>query len=495
MGLIDAAVPRRQLYRGARSLILDKPEPYQAPYWQSLTNHNVVRPFLAAYLKKKLNQKIRCDHYPAPYAVLDNWLSYGITDQAYQYEAESLSRLPQSDTAKNLIRLFFLQERLKSGSKGTGFSAKQVHVIGAGTMGGDIAAWCALRGMRVTLQDREPEYIAPAIRRAHDLYSRKLKLPHLIQETMDRLIPDVDGHGIKQADIIIEAIYEDKEAKQALFKHLEATAKPDAILATNTSSIPLDEINAVLKQPERLVGLHFFNPVAKMQLVEIVKSKKTSPVIIQRATALVRSIDRLPLQVASSPGFLVNRVLMPYLMEAMQLLDEGVSATDIDAAALDFGMPMGPVELADTVGLDVCLSVAKNLTQHFGGIVPSTLITLVAEGKLGRKRNQGFYEYKKGKPLMMTDVINHSTVDKNTITDRLVLRMINEAVACLREGVVDDQDLLDAGMVFGTGFAPFRGGPMNYVTKVGKADVLNRLQQLQQQCGDRFKPDDGWNAI
>lgn len=493
MGLVDAAVPKRQLQRAARYYVLEKPKPYKPSLLQSLTNHSLVRPLIAAIMKKKLNQKIRRDHYPAPYAALDTWLFNGITDKAYEAEAQSLSQLQQNDTAKNLIRLFFLQERLKAQGKGIEFAPKHVHVIGAGTMGGDIAAWCALRGMRVTLQDREPKFIAPAIKRAYELYNKNLKLPLLIQEVMDRLVPDVEGNGVKSADIIIEAIYENLEAKQNLFKHLESIAKPEAILATNTSSIPLDEINAVLANPERLVGIHFFNPVARMQLVEIVQGKKTAADIVQKAAAFVRLIDRLPIQVASSPGFLVNRVLMPYLMEAMQLLEEGVPGGLIDQAAVDFGMPMGPIELADTVGLDVCLSVAKNLTQHFGGTVSPKLAAMVEQGKLGRKTNKGFYEYKKGKPLK-AETIEHS-VDKKAISDRLMLRMINEAVACLREGVIQDQDLLDAGMVFGTGFAPFKGGPMHYVQAVGKTEVLMTLQQLQQQYGDRFKPDAGWEKI
>lgn len=493
MGLIDAAVPKRQLHRAARSLILNKAKPYKANLLQSLTNHSAIRPILAAFLKKKLNQKIRRDHYPAPYAVLDNWLFYGVTDKAYGHEATSLSRLQQHDTAKNLIRLFFLQERLKAQSKGVSFIPKHVHVIGAGTMGGDIAAWCALRGMQVTLQDREPKYIAPAIKRAYDLYKKKLKQPQLVQEAMDRLVPDVNGVGIKRADVIIEAIYENLEAKQNLFKQLEETAKPDAVLATNTSSIPLDEINGVLNHPERLVGIHFFNPVAKMQLVEVVKGKKTSSGIIQNATAFVRLIERLPVQVASSPGFLVNRALMPYLMEAMQLLEEGVPSALIDQAALDFGMPMGPIELADAVGLDICLSVAKNLIQHLGGSVSPKLTAMVEQGKLGRKTNKGFYEYKKGKPVKPAAL--DYPLDKNIIADRLILRMLNEAVACLREGVIADQDLLDAGMVFGTGFAPFRGGPMNYIKSIGAAELASCLQRLQQQYGDRFKPDEGWGSL
>lgn len=488
MGFVDAAVPKRQLYRAARYYALEKPKPHPISLLQSLTNQAYVRPLLAKVFKKKLAAKARRDHYPAPYAALDNWLFYGVADEAFEHEALSVSQLSLTETAKNLTRLFFLQERLKSQAKNMDFSAKHVHVIGAGTMGGDIAAWCALRGMRVTLQDRGPQYLTSATKRAYELFQKKLKAPALIQAAMDRFEQDPEGNGLRKADVIIEAIFESLEAKRELFKMLEQ-ANPHAILATNTSSIPLDEINSVLKQPERLVGIHFFNPVAKMQLVEIVKGNKTDPEVAQKAAAFVRQIDRLPLQVASSPGFLVNRALMPYLMEAMQLLDEGVPGVIIDQAALDFGMPMGPIELADTVGLDVCLSVAKNLTAHFGGTLSPKLIDMVEQGHLGRKSNRGFYEYKKGKAVKVS--VDYPQ-DLKTISDRLILRMINEAMACLREGVIADADLLDAGMVFGTGFAPFRGGPMHYVDFIGKQEVIALLNQLQQQHGDRFKPDAGW---
>ncbi|CAM4449903.1 MAG: Fatty acid oxidation complex subunit alpha [Legionellaceae bacterium] len=494
LGLIDAAVPQRQLHLTAKNIILEKVKPHHATYIETLTNHQFVRPLLGILFRKKLKEKVRVNHYPGPYAVLDNWLMRGISEEAYTQEAISLSHLSQSVTAKNLIRLFFLRERLKTQGKGSDYTPYHVHIIGAGTMGGDIAAWCALKGLRVTLQDREPRYISPAIKRAYQLFKKKLKLPLLIQSTFDRLIPDTQGDNIKRADIIIEAIYENLEAKQNLFKELETIAKPTAILATNTSSIPLDEINCVLKQPERLVGIHFFNPVAQMPLVEIVKGKVTHSEVIQKAKTFVHLIDHLPIQVTSSPGFLVNRVLMPYLTEAMHMLEEGIPAVTIDEAALDFGMPMGPIELADTVGLDVCLSVAKNLHQYYGGELSQSLQKMVAEGQLGRKTQKGFYEYKKGKPIKLVptaDIIQ----DKNKIRQRLILRMLNEAIATLREGVIADHDSLDASMVFGTGFAPFRGGPMHYIKMEGKNFLYEELNNLHQQYGERFKPDAGWDNL
>lgn len=492
MGIVDEAVPKRQLKRAAVYYILNKPKPHQPTLFQKLTNASLIRPLLAKQIYKNLNRKANRDHYPNLYAVVDNWVKYGVYgEEAYLAEAKSIAHYFLHPTSKNLVRIFFLQERLKGLAKGTDFSPKHVHVIGAGTMGGDIAAWCALMGLRVTLQDREPKYIAPAIKRAYALFKEKLKVPREIQAAIDRLMPDPQGIGVEQADIIIEAIYENLEAKQKLFQDVEARAKPDAILATNTSSIPLDEINAVLKDPSRLVGIHFFNPVAKMKLVEVVAGNKTNPEVLQKAIAFVRRIDRLPLPVKSSPGFLVNRVLMPYLMEAFLLLEEGIPPEVIDRAAVQFGMPMGPVELADTVGLDVALSVAENLSKHFGGKVPERLREMVKKGELGRKSGKGFYVYKNGKPIKSK---SKATSQPPDITDRLILRMLNEAQACLREGVVADEDLLDAGMVFGTGFAPFRGGPMNYAKTHGKEAIYHKLELLQQKYGDRFKPDQGWLA-
>jgi 3-hydroxyacyl-CoA dehydrogenase/enoyl-CoA hydratase/3-hydroxybutyryl-CoA epimerase len=465
IGLVDVAVPKRQLRRAVLHYLLESPTPHHASFLQQLLNYPVVRPLLGEWLRKKVSERVRKDHYPAPYAVIDNWVRYGTrVPRALEEEANSLAKLQSHASAKNLIRVFFLQDRLKSLGKQIDFNPKHVHVVGAGVMGGDIAAWCALRGMDVTLQDREPKFIAPAIKRAYQLFKKKLKTPRAIQAAMDRLLPDPDGHGIPKADVIIEAIFENLEAKQTLFKQLEQKAKPSALLATNTSSITLGEIGKALSHPERLVGIHFFNPVAKMQLVEIVSSEKTDPNVQKSALLFARKLDRLPLPVKSSPGFLVNRVLMPYLMESFILLQEGVPGPVIDQAALNFGMPMGPIELADTVGLDICLSVAENLARHYGGTVPERLRTLVSEKKLGRKTGEGLYHYENGKPKKAAS--DASSTELEAIAERLVAKLLHEANACLQEQVVADGDLLDAGIIFGTGFAPFRGGPIYYQDQV-----------------------------
>jgi 3-hydroxyacyl-CoA dehydrogenase/enoyl-CoA hydratase/3-hydroxybutyryl-CoA epimerase len=382
----------------------------------------------------------------------------------------SIAHLLQTPTATNLIRVFKLQERLKSfgREKEEGPSprdvrspAAHVHVVGAGTMGGDIAAWCALRGLTVTLQDQNAERLSPAMGRAAKLFSERLKDPLRVRDALDRLIPDVAGDGVARADVIIEAIFENLEAKQQLFTSLEAKAKPAALLATNTSSIPLEQIAAPMRDPGRLIGLHFFNPVARMMLVEIVVGASTRPELIPSAAAFTRQIDKLPLPVKSAPGFLVNRILAPYLMEAMRCVDEGMTPETVDEAALAFGMPVGPIELADTIGLDICMAVGKMLGRDT--VPPERLSELIAAGNLGRKTKRGFYDWSGGKAAKSAP-----GVVPPGLSDRLIRPLVSEAEGALAEGIVADADLVDAGAIFGTGFAPFRGGPLHYAaTRAG----------------------------
>ncbi|MFC1748640.1 3-hydroxyacyl-CoA dehydrogenase NAD-binding domain-containing protein [Pseudomonadota bacterium] len=491
MGFVDYAVPDRRLKDAVRALILKSPAPKRAMGWKGLTNHGLVRPLLARYLRKQVAKRAREDHYPAPFAMIDLWRKH-MSDprRMMREEAASVANLVTGDTAQNLVRVFFLQEQMKSLGRKDEISVKHVHVIGGGVMGGDIAAWCAMRGLTVTIQDRSTDALARVVKRAASLYKKRLKQPRLVRAALDRLIPDIKGDGVPRADVVIEAIFEDVEAKQALYKEVEPRMKKGALLATNTSSIPLEVLGKVLKRPKRLVGLHFFNPVAKMQLVEIVRTSKTEELVVRQASAFCRHIDRLPLPVMSAPGFLVNRVLMPYLLEAVTLEEEGVPGAVIDKAALDFGMPMGPIELADTVGLDICLSVARILSQQLNVQVPQRLEQLVEAGRLGRKSSEGFYRYEGGKKVYQA--INESYSAPDDITDRMMMRFLNEAVACLREGIVENGDLLDGGVIFGTGFAPFRGGPMNYIEKQGKDNLYQKLNQLERDHGPRFHADVGW---
>ena len=473
IGLVDAVVPQRHAERAALYYAnLRKLSPTLALSWQNLTrnlsNFPWVRNGIAALFHRRLIAKVNPIHYPAPYQVLEHCRQAGVADKAFIDEAESLSQLAMTPTARHLIHIYFLRERLTKLGKKHLTTFKHIHVVGAGTMGGDIAAWCALQGLYVTLQDREPKYLAPAMGRAYALFKKRLKKPRAIQMAMDRLLPDVAGYGIRRADLIIEAVFEDLTVKQNLFRQIETQMQAHAILATNTSSIVLEDIQQGLKHPERLVGLHFFNPVAKMPLVEVVQSPLSSTDAVDKALAFVHQINRLPLPVKSSPGFLVNRLLMPYLLHAVLLRETGIPAPVIDKAALDFGMPMGPLELADTVGLDICLAVAKILHQALQSPLPEGLEKMVANKSLGRKTGQGFYRYKKGKPIK--EKIPDDYKVPNDLIDRLIEPMIEEAKKCLQEKVVEDTDLLDAGMVFGAGFAPFRGGLMQYAREGTKRE-------------------------
>lgn len=495
MGLVNDAVPKRLLERAARDWV-DRPPSLKKPFMgNAVFNAKPARQAFGRILDKQLKAKVNPAHYPSPYRIVDNWVQAG-TDQkkSLALECDSISELIISETPKNLLRVFFLQEQLKSLGKSDFPALKHVHVIGAGVMGGDIAAWCALKGLEVTLQDQTPALIANAMKRAYALGNKQLKEKHLVTRMMDRLTADTKGIGVAHADVIIEAITENLSVKQAVFQEIEAKAKPDAILATNTSTIPLEQICQGLKRPERLVGIHFFNPVPKMPLVEVVHGAQSGPQFVQRALAFVRQIDKLPLPVKSAPGFLVNRILLPYMLEAITLLDEGYSQTAIDKAAVTFGLPMGPIELADTVGLDVCLAALSELQSELKGGLSQQLQDKVAAGDLGRKTGQGFYQYRQGKKMPPSEKGTEDQAAMEEITNRLVLRLLNESVACLREGIVENADLLDAGCIFGFGFPPFRGGPIHYIRSQGESTLLRTLEEFGNRYGERFSADQGWRS-
>ena len=492
LGLVDRLAPRDGLLQAARELALAPPPRHRAPFSQRALAWPVVRGFVAAQARKQVARRARPEHYPAPYAIIDLFERYGASGAAaYDAEARSIAKLFLSEQSRNLVRVFFLQNRMKALGGKSARKVAHVHVVGAGVMGGDIAAWCASRGLTVTLQDREMKYVEPALARAREFFAKRARDPAKAGEMTARLAPDVEGAGVPRADIVIEAIFENADAKRELYSKLEPRMKPDAILATNTSSIVLEELARGLADPGRLVGLHFFNPVAKMMLVEIIRSGQTRDAVVEDALAFTRRLDKLPLPCRSSPGFVVNRVLMPYMTEAMLAADEGVPLALIDRAAVEFGMPMGPIELADTVGLDVASHVGKILAEAFGLPVPRGTAELLAAGHVGRKSGRGYYTWQEGKPLKPAA----QGRAPDDLTDRLVLQYLNEAVACLRERVVEDADLLDAGMIFGTGFAPFRGGPLHYARARGVPAIVARLEELAAKHGPRFKPDEGWAAL
>ena len=451
MGLADDCVPPRVMEMAARQLLLSGQPRRPLPFMQRLLN-GPLKSVVANGARKQVAKKARPEHYPAPYAIIDLWAQH---DGNALAAPDLIDRIITSPTARNLVRVFHLQERLKGFGKDSDFKARRVHVIGAGVMGGDIAAWCALRGMTVTLQDQNLERIAPALKRAYALFSKRLRDPLKIRDAFDRLIPDPNGDGVAHADVVIEAIFENVEAKHALFKSLEPRLKPGAVLATNTSSLKLEDLRTVLAKPERLVGIHFFNPVAMMPLVEVVEAEGADPATVQAACAFVKQIDKLPLPVKSQPGFLVDAVLAPYMLAAMRAVDEGISPETVDEAMLAFGMPMGPIELVDTVGLDIAMAAGKQLAG--GADAPRCLIERVEKNQLGKKSGQGFYDWSSGKAAK-----GAAGSIPAGLAERLVTPLIDRVEKLVADGVVADPELADAGVIFGTGFAPFTGGPMHF---------------------------------
>jgi 3-hydroxyacyl-CoA dehydrogenase/enoyl-CoA hydratase/3-hydroxybutyryl-CoA epimerase len=491
MGLVDRLAPVAQLDTTAKQVALTPPPGREQKLVHRLLNLMLVRPVLAGQMRSQVARRARPEHYPAPYAMIDLWQRYGGKGkQAYEAEARSMAQLLCTPTSRNLVRVFFLQDRLKSAGKAGAEPAKHVHVVGAGVMGGDIASWCAARGLTVTLQDRGEQYIAPALERARKFFEKRYPDAAKREETMARLTADVEGRGVPKADVVIEAIFEDLNAKRELYARLEPQMKPLAVLATNTSSIVLEQLAANLAAPERLIGLHFFNPVARMPLIEVIHAERTQPHKVQAGLAFARQIDKLAIACRSSPGFLVNRVLMPYLSEAIRAAEAGIPLALIDRTAEEFGMPMGPIELADVVGLDVVMSVGKVFFQS-GAEVPHVLSIRYEQKKFGKKSGEGFYEWRDDKPQKPPS----AAPAPPDLQDRLLLPLINEAVAVLRERIVEDADLIDAGVIFGAGFAPFRGGPIQYARTRGVDAILARLEELRTVHGERFAPDAGWQLL
>ncbi len=491
MGLVDRVASAERLDATATAMLREQPTQRRASWYLRPLNLAPLRQLLARRIRARVARRARPEHYPAPYALIDLWVRHGgVGEHAYREEARSIGRLLVSDTCRNLVRIFLLRERLRNLAPKAA-AVERVHVIGAGVMGGDIAAWCALRGLQVSLQDRTADLVRPAQERARKLFARRLRGPGEAEQATQRLVADPDGKSIADAELVLEAIVEKLDAKRSLFQALEPRMHADAVLASNTSSIVLEDIATALDRPDRFVGLHFFNPVAKLPLVEVIRGAQTSDECMEKAMQFVTLIGKLPLPCRSAPGFVVNRVLMPYMLEALKAHHEGYALETIDAAAKRFGMPMGPVELADQVGLDVALNVADILGEAFGIEVPANLRAKVDAGDLGRKSGHGFYRYDDGKARKDKDFARPDA----DLTDRLILALVNESVACLDEGIIEDADLLDSGVVFGTGFAPHTGGPIRYARDRGFNDVVARLEDLAHRFGPRFRPRDGWRRL
>ena len=469
LGYIDELVNNRhQLRWAARKAVLQRRKSKPAGITKAILAKWPFRGLLAKKLRTETAKKVREDHYPAPFRLIDLFETHGGNLEALKHaETRAFAPLMVSPTARNLCRVFRLMEMLKDQApKDLGWKPLRVHVIGAGTMGADIAGWCVASGMEVSLQDISPEQIKKGIEAQEKLFARKFKTKAQRDAAKARLIADPQGRNISRADVVIEAVVEKLEVKQEVFKSIEPKLKPGAVLATNTSSIMIEDIARPLSDPGRLIGLHFFNPVSRMPLVEVVRGEASREEELQKGAAFVTAIDKYPLIVKSVPGFLVNRVLAPYLTGALQRVQAGEEKEKIDEAARTFGMPMGPIELADTVGLDVCAHVGRILNFGEGG---TELDRMVSQGKLGKKSGEGFYVWKDGKPQKADKTYDKAELER--LGRELVAPLIAECERCRDEGVVASADLIDAGVIFGTGFAPFRGGPLHYKATEAAAEA------------------------
>ena len=504
-GLLDEVVPAEYLLETAVRLIArGKSRRAGHPF----LNNRLTAALIAARVGGQLLKKTR-GHYPAVIQALEvvtSGISKSIS-QSLALERDGILDLVQTEACRNLIRLFFLQERAKKqvlpGPRPPAESKPitRAAVIGAGVMGAGIAQWLSSRKTQVILKDVNAQQVARGMGAIAKVYQDGLKrhvfTPVEAREGLDRIYPAPLDVPLRRTEIVIEAAVENLELKKQIFRSLDELAGEATILATNTSALPISELAAATRHPERVVGLHFFNPVHRMQLVEIVAGRQTSPEVLQRVLAFVQQIGKLPVIVKDSPGFLVNRILMPYLIEAGNLFEAGASVAELDEAMLSFGMPMGPMRLLDEVGIDVAMHVARTLAAHYRErlTIPGALGKMVEAGLFGRKSSRGFYVHPKGKEALPNlDVSHYQSPIHNRpsqateLQRRMVFLMINEAARCLEEGVVTDPADVDFAMIMGTGFAPFRGGPLRYADQFGVSGLVTEMNRLVESGATHFAP-------
>lgn len=503
-GMIDDIAPREYLVEKACHLIRTRGSKLRRRSHglvHSIYNSGPMVKFIAGKVEKQVQKKTR-GHYPAiPKAleVVTRGLATSV-EGALALERDAILELGPSETCRNLIRIFFLQERAK---KLTGLPrdakpdkkfvpVRRVAVIGAGVMGAGIVQWASSRDLSVILRDINHEAVAKGLTGIAKLYEQGVRRHALTKVEaragMDRIAPSAVDVPLTSTDVIIEAAVEKMDLKKQLFARLDELAGPETILATNTSALSISEIASGTKHPERVVGIHFFNPVHRMQLVEVIVGRQTSPKIVCRAVKFVQQIGKLPVVVKDSPGFLVNRILMPYLIEAGYLFEHGARVEDIDESMLEFGMPMGPLRLIDEVGVDVSNHVASDLASKFSDRMhaPDVLTKMLKDGLLGKKSGKGFYVHtKKGKEPTVNTRIDRYHVDascaklsRDDLRNRMVLLMINESARCLEGGIVDEAADVDFGMIMGTGFSPFLGGPLRFADTIGLPQIVDEMKRL-----------------
>jgi 3-hydroxyacyl-CoA dehydrogenase / enoyl-CoA hydratase / 3-hydroxybutyryl-CoA epimerase len=502
-GMVDELAPAEYLIDVAVRMI-SRGKASRAVRWT--VNNRLIAAVIAARLRSQLMKKTR-GNYPAVLKALEvvtRGISRTVPD-GLMLERDGIVELMQSEACRNLIRVFFLQERAKKRSVAGAVGTEQkpinrTAIIGAGVMGAGIAQWLSARQLPVILRDISTEQVARGMASITKVYQEGVKR-HVFtareaRDGLDRVSPSPAEVPLRQVHLVIEAAVENLDLKKKIFERLDELAGDETILATNTSALPISELASGTRRPERVLGLHFFNPVHRMQLVEVISARQTSPEVLQRALRFVQHIGKLPVIVKDSPGFLVNRILMPYLIEAGALFEAGATITSLDEAMLDFGMPMGPTRLLDEVGVDVAFHVAQTLAAAYRErmVVPATLSKMVQAGLLGRKCGRGFYLHPKDKephPNPQASDYQSSIAHPElpcSLQERMVLLMINEAARCLEEEIITEPADVDFAMIMGTGFAPFRGGPLRYADSLGAATVAGSMKRLEQSGAAHFAP-------
>ena len=493
LGMIDRAVYKENLEASAKAMLLNGKKKYK----KHLLNRFPLK-YIAKSKAIKNVLKTTGGVYPAPLKAIDVMVKgLGVSrEESLKLERTAFAELLTSDVASNLVNIFFLQERSKKTKSDKDFKVKNTAVIGAGVMGAGIAQWISSRGIKVLLKDIKSEFVANGIATINKLYSaavsKRVMTKAEASSKFDNVTPITKSMPMKNIDLVVEAAVEQLDIKQNLFAELETLVRDDTILATNTSALSIVDVAEKMQHKERVVGIHYFNPVHKMKLVEVVRGECTSEETVLKATQFVKKTGKLPVVVKDSPGFLVNRILMPYLIEAVYMVSCGADVERVDKLLRKFGMPMGPFRLIDEVGGDVCQHVADDLLNRLETNFPkSDFLKLMIKNKdVGKKSGRGFYKYSNGKSTgvssklptsaIQSAYINQEYADEE-IVDRLILIMVNEAVRCLQEEVVNSPKDVDFGMIMGTGWAPFRGGPISYLDNLGALKVVQKLNELAKK--------------
>ncbi len=515
-GLIDRIIPKELVLESAKKFaedviagrdVLSRTKRKAKGLLTFLLEKNPLgRAIVYSQAKKMVMQRTH-GHYPAPlYAIQSVKKGHGKKlAKGLEIEARLFSRLIGTAISNNLINIYQWTEAIKKENGTTNpaikiLPVKRIAALGAGVMGGGIAQLFAGKNIPVRVKDINYDAVAKALRQASSILYSKVKRRQLSRLEYSHILANITGtvdySGFKNVDLVVEAIVEDLEIKKRVFTELESRLSPEAIIVSNTSSLSIDDMAMALARPQRFLGMHFFNPVHKMPLVEIIRGQHTSDSAVAAVFQLTKQLGKTPLVVKNGPGFLVNRLLVPYMVEAITLLEEGHAPQQVDQLMVDFGMPVGPLELFDEVGIDVAYKVAKILNRFMSDRMADSQVLdkLVHDQRLGKKSGRGFYRYHDKKKYTDPAIQQYITLrQKTTLNDqemigRMVYPIINEAARCLQDKVVGRPQDVDLGMVFGTGFAPFRGGLLRYADTVGISKIVDTLHKFSEQYGNRFIP-------